>query len=138
MTHLFTYGSLMCKDIMKMVSGQESLQKKARLDGFFRSQIVDETYPGIFPQTNRYVKGMIYFDLTQTALARLDAFEGEYYIRSQIHINCDEMGVIPAAAYIIKPSYQHLLTGKEWSFEDFLTSGKQEFLSKYVGFKKIE
>ncbi len=120
-----------------MVSGQDSVQQKARLDGFFRSQVVEETYPGIFPKTDCYVEGVVYFNLTQSAIERLDAFEGEYYARSQIEVRCEGASNVSAMAYIIKPSYQHLLTGNEWSYEEFLTRGKQEFLDKYIGFNTI-
>ena len=137
MTNLFTYGSLMCDDIMLQVSGTKPSHQKARLNGFFCSQIHGETYPGIHPDVQHIVEGVLYFDVNQSALARLDSFEGEYYQRNEITVICSPQTEISATTYIIKPQYNHLLTGKTWSFDDFLLHGKKEFEANYVGFKKI-
>ncbi|MFT5726825.1 MAG: gamma-glutamylcyclotransferase (GGCT)/AIG2-like uncharacterized protein YtfP [Desulforhopalus sp.] len=136
MTNLFTYGSLMCDDIMLHVSGERPSHQKARLNGFFCSQIHGETYPGIYSDVEHNVEGVLYFDVSQSALARLDCFEGEYYQRNEITVLCSSQGKILATAYIIKPQYSHLLTGKLWNYEEFLRHGKKEFEAKYVGFKR--
>jgi len=137
MTNLFTYGSLMCDDIMLQVSGENPRHQKARLNGFFCSQMHGETYPGICPDVEHIVQGVVYFNVNQSALARLDSFEGEYYQRNEITVLCSPQGEIVATAYIIKPQYNHLLTGKLWSYDEFLRHGKKAFEANYVGFKKI-
>jgi len=137
MTNLFTYGSLMCDDIMLQVSGEQPKRQQARLIGFFCSTIHGETYPGISPAAEHIVEGVLYFDVGRSAIERLDAFEGEYYKRSDITVLCSPQGEIAATAYIIKAQYNHLLTGKSWSYENFLRQGKEEFEANYVGFNKI-
>lgn len=137
MTNLFTYGSLMCDDIMLQVSGEQSRQQKARLIGFFCSQILGETYPGIRPDSKHIVEGVLYFDLSDKALAKLDIFECEYYERNEITVLCSPQGEIQAASYIIRPEYSNLLTGKAWSYENFLRDGKAKFEANYIGFNRV-
>lgn len=137
MTNLFTYGSLMCDNIMCQVSGEKPKHQKAFLNDFFCSQIHGETYPGICLYSGHRVEGVLYYDVSQSALARLDSFEGEYYKRKEITAHCPPHKEIPAAAYVIKPQYTHLLTGKTWHYEEFLRHGKKNFEANYVGFNRI-
>lgn len=137
MTNLFTYGSLMCGDIMVQVSGQQPSQQTAYLDDYFCSKIHLETYPGIAPSVDNRVKGVLYFDIAPEALMRLDTFEGEYYERKEVTVQTEALGLVKAMAYIIKPQYKHLMTGTAWSFEDFLHTGKRQFEMQYEGFGKI-
>lgn len=126
----------MCDDIMLHVSGERPSHQKARLNGFFCSKLHGETYPGIYADVEHSVEGVLYFDVSQSALARLDRFEGDYYQRNEITVLCSSQGKILATTYIIKPQYSNLLTGKLWNYEEFLQHGKKEFEAKYVGFKK--
>ena len=137
MVNLFTYGSLMCSDIMLHVSGQAPENNRAYLDGYFCSQLQTEPYPAIVPQVGDQVEGKIYFDLDTTAINKLDTFEGEYYTRETVRVLSENKEPVTAMTYVIKPQYYHLLTKTPWSFKDFLHSGKQIFLAQYVGFSKI-
>lgn len=137
MKNLFTYGSLMCNDIMQIVSGMSAPHQKGLLDGYYRSQILGETYPAIVAQPGRQVEGVVYFNLSANALAKLDTFEGAYYTREEITVTCENMQLVSAMAYILKPDYHHILNGKPWNFNSFLATGKKEFLTNYVGFDKI-
>ncbi len=133
---LFTYGSLMCSDIMSKVAGCQSDSLTATLKDFQRSAIHGEKYPGIFRQANGSVEGVLYLHLPEEAMLRLDQFEGEQYSREEVPV-ITQQGSCRAMTYIIKPQYRHLLTGEPWSFEDFLATGKAEFLNHYQGFQKI-
>lgn len=112
MTNLFTYGSLMCKDIMLQVSEENPKYEKALLHGFFCSKIHRETYPGIFRDGEHTVDGIIYYDISPEALTKLDNFEGEYYQRTEITVRCSSSIEMPAATYVIKAQYHHLLNGQ--------------------------
>jgi len=133
---LFTYGSLMCSDIMSTVAGCQSDSMAATLKDFQRSTIHGEKYPGIFHQANGTVEGVLYLQLPEEAILRLDQFEGEQYSREDVQVITPQ-GPCRTMAYIIKPQYHHLLTGEPWSFEQFLVTGKTEFIKYYQGFKKL-
>lgn len=138
MTNLFTYGSLMSEDIMGRVSGSRNASQSAILRNFRRVAVQKEDYPAVFPSRGGEVNGRVYFDLSSSALLRLDNFEGEYYSREEVTVITEDGVQTPAMVYIFRPQYYHLLTQEEWSYEDFLATGKDRFTREYCGFTKIE
>lgn len=135
MINLFTYGSLMCSDIMFRVAGCEAHFSPASLNNHFRSNIRDREYPGITPRPGYIVTGVLYFNLSSEAIQRLDAFEGKLYRREFVEVVAEQHRVIEAMTYVIKPQYRDLLTDEEWSFNYFLAVGKKRFEETYVGFQ---
>lgn len=135
MTNLFTYGSLMCNDIMIKVAGCQADFSPARLNNFFRSNIRDREYPGITPRSGAVVAGVIYHNLSFEAIQRLDAFEGELYQRQSVEVVTERHGILKVMTYVIKPQYKDLLTDEEWSFNYFLAVGKKRFEETYFGFQ---
>ncbi len=137
MTNLFTYGSLMCSDIMYQVAGYRADFVSATLKDFKRSTIYGEEYPGIAAHPGAEVKGVLYLGLPPEAIERLDIFEGEQYSRQEVHVVTEQSPPGKAMTYIIKPAYSGLLTGEPWSYEHFLAVGKVKFLQAYLGFQRI-
>lgn len=137
MTNLFTYGSLMCADIMHRVAGCRAQSAEAVLMAFHRSKIIREEYPGIVPRPESKVSGVLYFRLPDEAIRRLDIFEGELYARQEVEVILPEHGVCHAMTYVIKPRYRDRLSDEEWSYAHFLAVGKARFEKDYFGFEKI-
>jgi gamma-glutamylcyclotransferase (GGCT)/AIG2-like uncharacterized protein YtfP len=137
MPNLFTYGSLMCSDIMYKVAGCRPDSVPASLKDFFRSRIRGEEYPGIILQPGSRVEGILYLDLPSPAMERLDRFEGEQYLRQEVQVSTERHGLCAAATYVIHPQHKDILTGEPWSYEHFLATGKTRFLSAYLGFREI-
>ncbi len=137
MINLFTYGSLMCSDIMFNVAGYNLQSSQAQLNDFFRSKISNEEYPGIIAQPGSVVAGVLYFDLPDEAIKRLDVFEGEMYRRQKEMVITGEQQHIAAMTYVLKPQYRERLTGEEWKFSDFLADGKKKFEKSYFGFQDL-
>ena len=137
MAHLFTYGSLMCPEIMERVAGLRAPSRSATLANFLRSRLSGFDYPGIFPHPQGQVRGILYFDLPQAALARLDAFEGDQYLRQEVAVTLDDGQRLPATTYVLVADCHALVTGEEWDFASFLASAKDHFLATYDGFDKI-
>ena len=137
MTNLFTYGSLMCSDIMTRVAGCHADCIQATLHNFFRAKIHHEEYPGIVSQQNRMVTGVLYFDLSARAIHRLDLFEGEAYNRQEVEVVTKDTRRTTAMTYVITPEYRHLLTDREWNYSDFLSAGKKKFEKSYFGFHQF-
>ncbi|MCB1774002.1 MAG: gamma-glutamylcyclotransferase [Gammaproteobacteria bacterium] len=133
MTGLFVYGSLMAPDIMQRASGHTGTAMPARLDGYFRGTIVDETYPGIVPAEGESVSGLFYPDLGPSAVRRLDEFEGEMYERVAVEVDTAG-GRIAAQAYVVRAVFRHLLTRAPWTFDAFMRNGYRRFVAEYVGF----
>lgn len=134
---LFTYGTLMVREVMQRVSGYAAPGEAAALQGFRRRLLRGEVYPGIVPWPGEWVTGILYRDLTEQQLTRLDDFEGAMYQRRQVWLNVDGQRVA-AATYVLVPAWHDLLGETDWALEDFLESGLQCFLSDYPGFDRNE
>jgi gamma-glutamylcyclotransferase (GGCT)/AIG2-like uncharacterized protein YtfP len=137
MLNLFTYGSLMCSDIMFKVTGCQVDCSQATLGNFFRAKIQEREYPAIVPRPGALVSGVLYFDLPPEAINKLDVFEGEIYRRQEVDVVTDNHRTMKAMTYVIKPRYRDLLTDEEWSFGYFLAFGKKKFEETYLGFQEI-
>ncbi len=136
MVNLFTYGSLMCNDIMFRVAGCQLEYSHASLSDFFRSKMHGREYPGIVQQPKAQVSGVLYRNLSPETLQRLDAFEGEMYQRQEVEVMTKEHGIAVAMAYVIKPRYRDQLTDEEWDFRYFLAFGRKKFEKTYFGFQQ--
>lgn len=137
MISLFTYGSLMFSDIMFKVANCQPECTEAVLKDFFCSKIHGEEYPGILFHPGAKVTGILYWHLPPEAIRRLDAFEGEKYIRQDVEVIGENIGQTRAMTYVIKPECSHFLTGEAWSSSQFLSAGKAKFERAYFGFKSI-
>lgn len=137
MPHIFTYGSLMCPQIMERVCGFQLISRPATLHHFHRSRLHLLDYPGIFALQNAHVPGILYLDLPTPALRRLDDFEGDQYVRQEVKVELDGGQYLSAMTYVLQAHCQTLATGEEWDFAAFLSSGKDRFLNTYMGFDRL-
>ncbi|MCX7590238.1 MAG: gamma-glutamylcyclotransferase [Kiritimatiellae bacterium] len=138
--NLFTYGSLMCEEIMLCVTGVSCRSQEALLHDHIRRAIRGETYPAIIPYPGGCVRGRLYWEVPPKAFARLDRFEGEMYERREVVVeplpllNCPPTR---AQVYVLSDRYRDWLDNIDWSFEEFLRTGKKSFLKGYPGFKRV-
>ncbi len=136
-THCFTYGTLMCVDIMSAVCGRNVSGEPASLAGFSRHAVRDEDYPGMQACVGGRVQGMLYRSVDPAALERLDAFEGEQYRRETVEVTLADGSTVSADTYVIKPEHTSLLLPEDWDFDAFLAAGKTRFQSRYLGFSRL-
>lgn len=138
--HCFTYGSLMCDDIMAAVCGLPAASlasQPAWLAGYGRHPVRGEHYPGMVAAPGQAVEGRVYLDLPASAWPRLDVFEGEYYERLPVRVAPDGGPEITAETYVFRPQFVHLLGEGDWDFEAFLREGKSRFSAMYLGFDRL-
>ncbi len=134
--NLFAYGTLMCPEIIQIVSSKNFNGASATLENYQRFSIKNEVYPGIFSAPGKLVDGIVYYGLSLQSWYLLDHFEGEFYLRKPVKILLnEERRIIDAQTYIIKPQYSYLLSSKPWNYEKFLKNGKDQFLRTYKGFQ---
>lgn len=127
----------MCSDIFVKVTGCQPEFTQATLNNFFRSKIRDREYPGIIRRPETSVPGVLYFNVSSEALQRLDAFEGEMYLREDVQVFAEQRGLIAAMTYVITPQYRDILTDTAWSYNEFLAVGKAKFEETYFGFDEL-
>jgi len=138
MTNLFAYGTLMCEDIMREVSGCCLAHVIGVLKGFSRRPVRGQHYPAILPDENRRVQGMVYLNVPHSAWIRLDRFEGEMYARQAVQVAVDDGTTLPAETYVAKPEFLAQLVPSEWDFEGFLRNAKTTFQRQYQGYHSLE
>ncbi|MDX5364371.1 MAG: gamma-glutamylcyclotransferase [Pseudazoarcus pumilus] len=126
----------MSPDIMRAACGMLPQAVPAVLDGFSRHPVAGEDYPGIRPAPGHQVAGLLYLDVPAAPLDRLDVFEGEQYVREEVLVTLADGRTLTAWTYVFKPEYGHLLQAGEWHFEAFLTTARQRFRSRYIGFQR--
>lgn len=134
---LFTYGSLMCADIMAQVAGTQLQASPAVLNGYRRFCVRGEQYPGILADAAGQVVGIVYHSLAPANWERLDRFEGEMYERQQVVVNSHDARETEVDCYLFRREFAHRLTSIEWDFETFIRSGKTRFQNQYGGFNAI-
>ena len=137
MNHLFAYGTLMCEEIMTEVCGLKPTSVKAQIRDYARRAVRGEHYPAIRPFAGAHVEGIIYVDLPIEAWKRLDNFEGEMYERKRVEVISEDNSILEADTYVIRPSFQHLLSSKEWDYKNFLRTGKSHFQRLYMGYSEL-
>ena len=137
MRNLFTYGSLMCEDIMFAVTGDPLRRTPALLSGYRRFLVQNEQYPGVVPSSGGQVQGIVYHDISPKGWSRLDRFEGDFYTRSLVAVRYEMGDEAMAYCYVFRSEFRDRLTGDEWNFETFLRGGKKIFQTQYSGFKDI-
>jgi len=135
---LFTYGTLMLPDIMAKVAGCRLAADPATLAGYRRTLVRGEDYPGIAEDERGEVAGILYHDVPEEAVRRLDAFEGEMYDRREVVVTFEGGVARPVMTYVFRPEFRHLLTDVPWDYDRFLVSGRQRFESGYFGFGELE
>ncbi|TVT46467.1 MAG: gamma-glutamylcyclotransferase [Denitromonas halophila] len=131
-TACFTYGSLMCDDIFRAVTGQSCPAEPARLNGYRRHPVRGEDYPGIRPADDSSVYGVLYHLRDATALARLDAFEGAQYQRKAVDVLTRDGITVSAWVYVFHPAHAHRLAPGDWDVDDFIRHGKARFLHRHL------
>src|SRR5687768_17423762 len=87
--HVFTYGTLMFPEVWQVIVGRpfKSIEGTAR--GYAIYRVVDAVFPGIAAADEKdAVHGVVYLDVDQASIARLDTFEDDFYERQGLWVDC--------------------------------------------------
>lgn len=151
---LFTYGSLMFEPVWQRVTGltdgPAAKPRPARLGGFRRHAVADETYPALLRSPGSFVDGALYQQVPPDIMMLLDGFEGSDYqrIKSAVVLTDGSLAdplvfepggqwphagqTLDADVYLFLAADQALPS--EWSVSRFAESGMVKFMAQYVGF----
>lgn len=130
MPALFTYGSLMFRDVWERVVTGRYECAVGVVREHARYLVRDMTYPGMIAQSDACVEGIVYFDISDSDMAALDAFEGEAYQRTSVTVELEEGRRIEAQTYLFCDFAE--LSGQAWEPERF---EMQRFLQAYCAEK---
>ncbi len=137
MRNLFAYGTLMCDEIMREVSGYSLSHWQGTLKGYRRRSIRGEHYPAILPDAEGRVDGLVYRNVPDPAWDLLDRFEGEMYVRRLVHVELAGGETVAASAYVIREEFADRLARSDWDFSIFLRNGKEHFQNHYRGYHSL-
>lgn len=137
--HVFTYGTLMFPEVWKAVVGREFEAVEGKAPGFAIFRVVDAVFPGIMKvSSDDSVPGVVYLDVDQGSIHRLDLFEDDFYERQALWVTCDDGQRRAAEAYVVPPQNGHVLTDEIWHRSTFLSSGGlEDFIRRFQGFHRI-
>jgi len=133
--NIFAYGTLMIPEVMVAVTARKFRFEKAILRGYARFTVEGECYPGIMPVASAMTEGIVYLDVDERSLERLDQFEGDLYQRSPVSVETDERKIRDAETYAIKPEYKGCLSSKKWNVTEFSQKHLKAFLETYQGLR---
>ncbi len=127
MNSLFTYGTLMDSDVFALVTGVSRQGNNAMLPGYRRYTVIGESYPAIVPSENETVDGVLYDDLSDESIKKLDQFEGDEYLRIQ---GSAFVGNIFKTVWVYEYNQKYVsnVSSEPWSFTHFVENEKEAFL----------
>ena len=137
MKNIFVYGSLMFEPVWNRVVTGSYTKIEGQLFGYARLGIKDEHYPGLI-ETPGTVDGVIWLDVNDTDIEKLDRFEGVYYRRNQVFVADSHDRCLDCETYVIANDYTYLLEDHPWDADQFREQHLQSFIEKYVGFNTKE
>jgi len=134
MLDLFTYGSLMFPSIWERVVARSYTALPAVLTGYARMSVINEDYPVIIPSETGVCHGILYRNISEGDLTRIDLFEGREYRRvntmiSLLHL--DQRCSANAEIYCLNPDYSSIVGSTLWNKEYFEKNGIEKFIQKY-------
>ena len=129
MFNIFAYGTLIMPAVMYAVTSRHFPLQKAILRGYARFTVKGESFPGIIPVTDKSTEGILYFNVDEPSLERLDIFEGDLYQRTPILVETEGEEILNAETYVIKPEYRGYLSAKEWDVKEFIQKDLETFLT---------
>ena len=136
---LFCYGSLMFDPVWTRVVQGGYPAQPARLRGWRRGAVIGEDYPGALEVLSvptalatvladpPVLDGVLYREISNDDLVRLDAFEGDDYDRVTVHVELADGSVRPACIYRYR--WPARLTAHDWSVDDFIRHRLPRFLA---------
>jgi len=134
--NLFTYGSLMFPEVWTRLVGPPGRCERSRLRGYATRRKRDDVFPGLItadPQA--VVSGIVYFDLSDGVLKRLDEFETDFYRRMSVTVELTNGQPIPAEVYVVAGDRFDALGDEPWDAEVFRRDHLEGFLQNYRGWK---
>ena len=115
---LFVYGTLQNEQLMQAVAGDGVLRSSpATLEGYSVLRLTGDVVPKITPGSDKVARGLLFQNLSEAQIARLDLFEGAFgYFREEksVHVDGD---LKPAQVYL--PPSEERLSGDPWDLADW-------------------
>lgn len=129
--NLFVYGTLIHPDIYHLVTGTRKAGEQATAEGFEVLGVQGQSFPGMIEKPGFIASGILYRNLTEDELDRLDYYEDDFYVRKAIEITIQSQpGKNELAwAYLVPESNHHVLSREQWDYSDFCKNHLNDFMN---------
>jgi len=104
----------MFMELVNVLTGKPFMTKFGVLNGYAQFVINDDGQAAMVPFPDRRVDGVVYLDVDDESLAKLDAFQGNFFVKEEVSIEGEGGEWLEASAYCLKLSRKSLLTAAEW------------------------
>jgi hypothetical protein len=123
-------------DVWRAVAGREFNTIEGLVAGYSVYRVADADFPGmVAAERGVAVRGVVHLDVDDAAIARLDRFEGDLYVRTTLTISCVDGRDRMADAFVVPADRQTILTTEPWTLEAFVAAGGLDrFIRNYPGF----
>ena len=137
--NVFAYGTLMFPEIWQRVTGRPADGVDGQITGFSIHRVLEAEFPGIIAAAaDSVVQGVVYLDVDAEAMARLDAFENDFYCREVVHVACADGQVREAEVYVVPDSAHGVLSDEPWLKDQFVVGGGLDrFARHFDGFRRV-
>ncbi len=130
---VFTYGTLQFPEVMQAVTSLNLKPVAATLTGYQRFKIKERTFPGLIEKEITITDGMLYRDLDETAIQKLDQFEDVMYERCLVDVEV-ESKTEQAFVYVTQKEFEACLLDQEWSLDEFRKKYLRLYLKRIANF----
>ena len=111
---LFAYGTLMDPAVWSRVAQEKCDNRSAVLHGYEARRLRDVTFPGLVECEGGITTGLVYFDVSAAALARLDAYEDDFYERVPVPVVLEDGATLIADTYLMRPAHRDVVLPAKW------------------------
>ena len=133
MLNLFTYGTLMDADIWDELVASPYETAKFSLSGYKRYALKDKAYPGLIREEGATTHGLIYFNVSNFDIVKLDVFEGQEYERITIDTVFNDQAITLETFLFVGES--EFLIDEDWDLDHFVDNDTQNFKDDFLGWK---
>ena len=116
---LFAYGTLQFPEVLSAVTGCHLEGERAVLDDYACYLVRGKVYPGVIPEREASVEGVVYAGIGEAHFRKLDRFEGDLYERVRVCLTDTEGNPLQAWTYVIRDALCDRLTRTPWNMKDF-------------------
>jgi gamma-glutamylcyclotransferase (GGCT)/AIG2-like uncharacterized protein YtfP len=129
--HLIAYGTLMFPEVWRRVVGREFQTMRGSIAGYTALRAKGELFPVLVPGgANERVDGVVYFNLEDGTLARLDEFESDFYERVSVHAVLDDGRPLACQAYVLPERNRRFASRERWDPAWFQREAMKEYLRR--------
>ncbi|NOG60727.1 MAG: gamma-glutamylcyclotransferase [Proteobacteria bacterium] len=129
---VFTYGTLQVPVVMHAVTGKELKPVAATLVGYQCFKFREKTFPGIIKNSTCTIDGMLYRNIDQQTLERIDQFEDVAYERCMLDVQVGDK-TEQAFVYVTRDEYRKWLSDEEWDLVEFEREHLEKYLKRIAG-----